>query len=51
MKKIFEVIVEKVPMFTPIGIIWDISKEDRIYGIIITCFVIGIKIERRGKKL
>jgi hypothetical protein len=51
MKKIasFEVIVERVPMLTPIGIIWDFGDTHRIFGIIITCFVIGIKVQRRDK--
>ena len=44
MKKKFEVIVESVPMFTPIGVIWDTCETHRTLGIIITCYVIGIKI-------
>lgn len=49
MKKKFEVIIERVPIMTPIAFIWDTSEDSRTIGIIITCFVIGIKLERRQK--
>jgi len=49
MKKKFEVIIERVPMLTPIALIWDTCETHRTIGIIITCYVIGIKIERRHK--
>ena len=43
MKKKFEIIIERVPMLTPIGIIWDTCETHRTLGI--------IKVERRRKKL
>lgn len=43
----FQIIVEAVPMVTPIGIIWDKSYDKWIVGIIILCFVIGIQCDRK----
>jgi hypothetical protein len=51
MKRIcsFKVIVERVPMLTPIAIVWDKGSSNWTIGIMILCFVIGIQCERRGE--
>lgn len=50
MKRIckFEVIVEAVPMLTPIAIVWDKSNDKWTIGVMILCFVIGVQCKRKG---
>tara|TARA_Y100000361_G_scaffold95923_1_gene85894 strand:+ start:4846 stop:5016 length:171 start_codon:yes stop_codon:yes gene_type:complete len=44
----FEVIVEAVPMLTPIAIVWDKTDNKYTVGVMILCFVLGIRCERKG---
>ena len=43
----FEVIVEAVPMLTPIAIVWDKTDDKYTIGVMILCFVLGIRCERK----
>tara|TARA_R100000152_G_C6736675_1_gene160784 strand:- start:567 stop:737 length:171 start_codon:yes stop_codon:yes gene_type:complete len=48
MKRIckFEVIIERVPMLTPIGIIWDKAKSSTTIGLLLLCWVVAIKCDK-----
>jgi hypothetical protein len=50
MKRIcsFRVVIERVPMLTPIAIVWDKSDDRYTIGIMILCFVIGVQCKRKG---
>ena len=42
----YEIIYERVPIMTPIALIWDTCDTHRTFGFIIACFIIGVKIQR-----
>ena len=49
MRKVYEfnVLIERIPMFTPIGIIWDKTDSNCTFGLVIFIWIIGVQYEKK----